>query len=382
MYLPKISVFVEEHHKQRIITFYTSDDPRISYERLSSFPLIRRDPITGLWYTLYTYTIIEDIVKHFKGFAYIDYSKLWSKISFPEERIPVDRKLRDRLPPLNPEHKEALVHYQSYMEAMRYSDNTVCTYINALHVFFAHTNDKALNDITTADIEHFNEQYIIKNGLSASYQNQVVNAIKGFYRRYNNTTFFLDKIERPRRPFKLPVVFSLEEVERLLNSIPNVKHRIMLTLIYSSGLRSGELINLRIEDVDSERMVIHLHQAKGNKDRVVPLAPSALDLLRTYYRMYKPKEYLFNGLGQLQYSSTSLQKVFREAVKRARIKKKCTLHTLRHSYATHLLESGVNLRYIQELLGHGSPKTTQIYTHVSSEASRKVISPLEKLNLR
>lgn len=382
MNLPKISLFIEEHNKQRRVIFYTADDPRISFERLNNFPLIRRDPNSGLWYTLYTRTVIEEIVEHFKGFAFIDYRKLWSKMALPKERIPVDRKQREQLPCLNPVHRAAIAKHQAYMEAMRYSSNTVVTYINALHVFFALNNAKAMKDITTADIEHFNESYIIKNGLSASYQNQVLNAIKGFYKRFNDTHFFLDEIERPRRPFKLPVVFSLEEVERILNSIPNVKHRIMLTLIYSSGLRSGELINLRIADVDSKRMVMHIHQAKGGKDRIVPLAPSALDLLRTYYLMYKPKEYLFNGAEQVQYSSTSLQCVFRAAVKKAGIKKKCTLHTLRHSYATHLLESGVNLRYIQELLGHGSPKTTQIYTHVSSEASRKVISPLEKLNLR
>ena len=155
----------------------------------------------------------------------------------------------------------------------------------------------------------------------------------------------------------------------------------MLSVIYSCGLRMGELINLRIRDVDSKRMVIHIKKAKGDKDRVVPLSESTLDILRTYYLEYKPEEYLFNGDGAVQYSRSSLQSVFRQAISRSGIKKKCTLHTLRHSFATHLLEAGVNLRYIQELLGHNSPKTTMIYTHVSSEASRKIESPIERIKL-
>jgi len=155
----------------------------------------------------------------------------------------------------------------------------------------------------------------------------------------------------------------------------------MLTLIYSCGLRSGELLNLNVRDIDSSRMIIHIHQAKGKKDRMVPLAPSALAMLRKYYIEHKPSGLLFTGADGGKYSHTSLQKVLKKALSLAKVHKQCTLHTLRHSYATHLLESGVNLRFIQELLGHNSPKTTQIYTHVSSEESRKVTSPLEKLDI-
>ena len=155
----------------------------------------------------------------------------------------------------------------------------------------------------------------------------------------------------------------------------------MLVLIYSCGLRSGELINLRITDIDSDRMIIHIKGAKGKKDRIIPLSETALELLREYFTAYRPKTYLFNGETKPQYSKTSLQKVYCKAKRIANIEKKATLQTLRHSYATHLLESGVNLRIIQEILGHSSPKTTQIYTHVSSEETSKVVSPLEKINL-
>lgn len=155
----------------------------------------------------------------------------------------------------------------------------------------------------------------------------------------------------------------------------------MLSLIYSAGLRRGEVLNMKINAIDSKRMMIHIFNAKGKKDRMVPLAPTALELLREYYKEYKPTHYLFEGQSGGKYSEKSLQEVFKKAKKLAGIKKNVTLHSLRHSYATHLLESGINLRYIQDLLGHKSPKTTQIYTHVSNEALSQVTSPLEQIKI-
>ncbi len=179
----------------------------------------------------------------------------------------------------------------------------------------------------------------------------------------------------------MPTILSLQEVEKIFNVTLNLKHLSALVLIYSSGLRSGELINLKISDIDSDRMIIHIKGAKGKKDRIVPLADSTLTLLREYYKVYRPKEHLFNGETKLVYSQSSLQAVFKKACKLASIQKRVTLHSLRHSYATHLLEGGVNLRYIQEILGHGSSKTTEIYTHVTNDSIRKVVSPIEKITL-
>ena len=149
----------------------------------------------------------------------------------------------------------------------------------------------------------------------------------------------------------------------------------------SCGLRVGDVLNLRISDIDSDRGIIHIKGGKGKKDRIVPLSPSVLKLLRSYFKKYRPEEFLFNGENSKQYSNSSIQKVFKQALKKGSITKKCTLHTLRHSYATHLLEAGTNLRVIQEILGHNDPKTTQIYTHVSSEHCAKVVSPIEKIKL-
>ena len=277
--------------------------------------------------------------------------------------------------------QERLDAFSHYMLQRRYSPNSVKSYREALRVFLDFIEDKVPEEITNDDLEQFNHERIIKKGFSASYQNQVINALKLYFRRFHGKQFDVSKIERPKDGYKLPIVLSLDEVENILNGTKNLKHRTMLSVIYSCGLRMGELINLRIRDVDSKRMVIHIKKAKGDKDRVVPLSESTLDILRTYYLEYKPEEYLFNGDGAVQYSRSSLQSVFRQAISRSGIKKKCTLHTLRHSFATHLLEAGVNLRYIQELLGHNSPKTTMIYTHVSSEASRKIESPIERIKL-
>ncbi len=282
----------------------------------------------------------------------------------------------------NQDTLEAVNEFVQYMEQRRYSHNTIISYSESLKTFLRFLDNPPIASINNEDLERFNHGYIIANNYSESYQNQVINAIKLYFSKKQDMQMHLHEIERAKKSYRLPVVLSLDEVETLLNSVKNLKHRCMLSLIYSCGLRAGELIHMRIADIDSKRMVIHIHQGKRKKDRVIPLSKSVLELLRSYYLDYKPKEYLFNGEKSLQYSYTSLSKVFRRAVERSGIRKRCTLHTLRHSYATHLLESGVNLRYIQELLGHNSPKTTMIYTHVSSEGSRAIASPIEKINLR
>ncbi len=210
---------------------------------------------------------------------------------------------------------------------------------------------------------------------------QVVNAIKKFFPVVENRRIDFEAILRTRTEKKLPAVLSLEEVSGLLNALDNLKHKTMLVLICSAGLRRGEILTMKINAIDSKRMMIHIFNAKGKKDRMVPLAPSALELLRNYYKEYRPKDFLVEGQNGGQNSEKSLQEVFKKAKTFAGIRKNVTLHSLRHSYATHLLESGINLRYIQDLLGHKSPKTTQIYTHVSNEAIHKVTSPLEQIRI-
>ncbi len=275
---------------------------------------------------------------------------------------------------------EQITKFCNYLKSKRYSESTVKTYSEALRSFLLFFNDKAVAEITNEDVILYNNDFILKNNLSASYQNQIVNAIKLYFKTLKNIKIELDKIHRPKRAKVLPNVLSKEEVKLILEAHNNVKHKTMLSLIYSCGLRRSELINLKITDIDSNRNIVIIRQAKGKKDRIAPLSPKILALLRIYYPIYKPKKWLFEGQnGNEQYSDQSLQSVLKQALVKVKITKPVSLHWLRHSYATHLLESGTDLRYIQELLGHNSSKTTEIYTHVSTKSLQQIKSPFDDL---
>ena len=204
-----------------------------------------------------------------------------------------------------------------------------------------------------------------------------MNALKLYFKTIHEKNIDIDKIHRPKREKVLPNVLSKEEVFKIIDLTKNLKHKTLLALIYSAGLRISEALAMKPNDIDSARMLIHIKNAKGKKDRYTLLSEKILLLLREYYTIYKPKEYLFEGQFGGQYSSRSAQTILKEAVKRAGINKPVSLHTLRHSFATHLLESGTDLRYIQDLLGHSSPKTTMIYTHVSSTSLKKIKNPFD-----
>jgi len=188
-------------------------------------------------------------------------------------------------------------------------------------------------------------------------------------------------ISRPREEQFLPEVLSTEEVTAILNAIQNIKHKVILMTIYSAGLRIGEAINLKIKDIDSERMQIRVEQGKGKKDRYTLLSAKNLQLLRKYFIEYKPKIWLFEGANGEMYSKKSIQIMLKKAVDKVGIKKHITVHTLRHSFATHLLEAGTDLRYIQSLLGHANSKTTEIYTHITTKGFDQIKSPLDNLNI-
>jgi site-specific recombinase XerD len=207
-----------------------------------------------------------------------------------------------------------------------------------------------------------------------------MNALKFYFEQVLYQPKMFLEIPRPKKPFKLPTVHSEAEIKRMLKVTDNVKHRTMLMTAYAGGLRISEIVNLRIRDIDSVRMVIYVRGAKGKKDRQVSLSTVLLEQLRRYFKLYKPKGWLFEGSGGDAYSTRSLQQVFQSAKKDSRNVKKGGIHSLRHSYATHLMENGTDLRLIQNLLGHNSIKTTVRYTHVSLRDIKKIQSPLDKLN--
>ncbi len=270
--------------------------------------------------------------------------------------------------------------FKQWLRSKRYSESTVTTYSEALKSFLVFYRDKSVAEISNDDVIVYNNDYIFRKNLSPSYQNQIVNAIKLFFQTIRETKIIVDKVHRPKRTKVLPNVLSKEEVKLILNAHSNLKHKMMLSLIYSCGLRCGELLALQPVHIDSKRKIVLLKNAKGKKDRIAPLSLKILEMLREYYTLFKPEKYLFEGqIKGEPYNDRSLQQVLKQALKKTKITKPVTLHWLRHSYATHLLESGTDLRYIQELLGHSSSKTTEIYTHVSTKSLEQIKSPFDDL---
>jgi len=272
---------------------------------------------------------------------------------------------------------ETMRKYTDLLIQKRYSDNTIKTYCNYFRDYCKYFKDDKLDNITTNQINAYILDMVKIKNISISQQNQRINAIKFYYEKVLGREKQYYNLHRPNKEHKLPKVLSKNEVKNILKSCSNIKHRCILMLIYSAGLRRSELLNLSISDIDSERMVIHINGAKGKKDRISLLSDNLLQLLRQYYKEYKPKKYLFEGQNGGKYSPTSVANVLKKAALKAGIRKNVTPHMLRHSFATHLLEQGTDLRYIQELLGHNSSKTTEIYTHVSKRAIDKIKNPMD-----
>ncbi len=332
------------------------------------------------WHVAYNEKIFESICELF--FKY--HVKVYKKNEYPADYIAPKKtqvnKQHHQLPELNEAGKKHIVQFESWMIARRYSQNTIDTYVNSLKVFLSYYRNKQAQDISNEDLVEFNTRYIIGNKLSVSYQNQIINAVKLFFRIILLKTMNVDLIYRPKNPKLLPNVLSKEEVKAILTIQSNLKHKAMLSLIYSCGLRCGELLKLKLTDVDSKRGLLIIRQSKGRKDRIAPLSQKIVEMLREYYLAYKPSIYLFEGqFKETMYDERSLQNVLKQALYKCGIMKPVSLHWLRHSYATHLLENGTDLRYIQELLGHSRSTTTEIYTHVSNRELGKIKSPFDLL---
>lgn len=272
---------------------------------------------------------------------------------------------------------EILKNYKELLVQKRYSDNTQKIYCNYFKDFSLNFKNELLEKLTISQINAYILNLIQSKNISISQQNQRINAIKFYYEKVLGREKQYYELHRPNKEHKLPKVLSKNEVKNILNSCNNIKHKCILMLIYSAGLRRSELLNLTIPDIDSERMVININGAKGMKDRISLLSDNLLKLLREYYKEYKPKKYLFEGANKGKYSPTSVANILKKAALKAGIHKNVTPHMLRHSFATHLLEQGTDLRYIQELLGHNSSKTTEIYTHVSKRAIDKIKNPVD-----
>ena len=279
---------------------------------------------------------------------------------------------------LNESDYKNITQFENYLKTNRYSESSISVYKSFIVFYLKYLKFKKITVINSTSVAQFNFDFIVSQNKSISYQNQAINALKNYF-KYLKLDVEVTLIERPRKEKRLPIILSSQEIKLLLENTNNLKHKTLLSLIYSAGLRISEAINLKITDIDSKRMIIHVKNAKGKKDRYTLLSEKILILLREYYTLYSPKKYLFEGQSSEQYSSKSAQVVLKKAAQRAKILKPITLHSLRHSFATHLLENGTDIRYIQNLLGHSSPKTTMIYTHVSEIAIQKIKNPFDSL---
>lgn len=277
-------------------------------------------------------------------------------------------------------HKEQeLKDFNIYLQSKRYSSSTKISYLGFVRSFLGYIGKKDSSHVTIKDIHEYNSKVILKSNYSISYQRQFISALKLFYTYVVHCSFDPNELERPMKEKKLPEVLNKEEVKAIIRHTRNLKHRAIISTLYSTGIRVSEVLNLQISDIDSNRMSVRVNNGKGRKDRYVKLSPANLYLLRKYYLAYKPLRYLFEGAKGKKYSASSIRKVLKNACEKASITKNVSPHTLRHSYATHCLELGVDLRYVQSLLGHTRPETTMIYTHISNAKIEKLASPFDEL---
>lgn len=362
------------HDKEkRLGLFFKYDDELIGSAKAAG---AKWSPGLRCWHLPDGGSSMKAVFAAFKGKAWVNVDAVVSKT--PTHNKPSQGR---KDPVLSPSQTEALAKMRQKLETARYSDSTIRVYQNALKQLFEFFPDAHPGDIRTEQIERFQHELATKRNTSNSYLNQMVNAIRYYYKEVLGDAQRVRFIERPRKEKKLPNVLSEEDVTAILRGPTNLKHRCILMLIYSAGLRLGELTALKVDDIVPERGQVIIRGGKGRKDRVSIVGKKILAELELYKEAYRPKHYLFEGQSGGAYSDTSVQAIFHQAKDKAGITKPATVHTLRHSFATHLLEKGTDLRYIQALLGHSSSKTTEIYTHVSTKALGKIRNPLDDLDI-
>ncbi len=275
-----------------------------------------------------------------------------------------------------------IANFEQKLKIERYSPNSIRNYSSSVRSFLnvAKLKFNSPEQLGVEEIEKYIFWKIEKYKISFSHQRIIVASLDKFYTLVLKTYLDLKHLYPSRKEKALPNYLSKQEVKKLLARIDNLKHRSIVKLLYGCGLRLSELINLKISDINSDTMTIRIRNAKGNKDRIVMLSNVILVDLRNYFIQYKPNVYLFEGQGGGLYTARSVQNLVQDAAEKAGITKKVTPHVLRHSFATHLLENGTDIRYIQELLGHSSIKTTEIYTHITDVSKSKIKSPLDSLD--
>jgi len=281
---------------------------------------------------------------------------------------------------IHPVNLSSLERMREVLLLKAYSPSTIKIYCNEFSQLLYLLKDIHVDTLTPERLRSYLLYCIRDLKLSENAIHSRMNAIKFYFEQVlRRNKFFFEEIPRPQKKSSLPKVFSKQDIAKIFAKVDNPKHLLMLKLCYGMGLRVSEIVNLKIKDIDSKRMLVHLEAAKGKKDRCVKLPSSILEDLRNYFKAYRPKTYLFEGQYGGQYAIRSAQSVFKNAMEKAKVNKTVGIHGLRHSYATHLLESGTDMFFIQKLLGHKDIKTTEIYTKVSNRQLGNIRSPLDDL---
>ncbi|WP_194768697.1 site-specific tyrosine recombinase/integron integrase [Tamlana sp. I1] len=319
---------------------------------------------------------VQILIKYLqKNHYYVDYSSMKKKIKLPNKTNRFSSVILYKELPL--ELRDCLKRFVVFLKGKRYSSSTISTYGTFVLRFMHYSKSVAISEWRLSNMQRFIEDVIAKEGYSISSHRQCVSALKLLSTFCNLEDFDASNLERPKKSRYLPTILSKEEVIDLIQVTKNLKHRAIIGLLYSSGLRISELLNLKKEDLDFDRSQVHIKLGKGRKDRTVVMSEVIKPLLLNYLNTYMPNLYFIEGRDGGIYSDTSVRHFIKASAKAANIRKRVSPHTLRHSYATHMLENGVDLRYIQDLLGHAKPETTMIYTHVAQKDLMKISSPLD-----
>lgn len=369
--LPIVTLSKKLHRKENQILIGFKHD-WVLIDVVKHLPAAKWSASLKSWYIKNNPENLKLLYAVFKDHATVDSSQIFSKPSIKTENI-IEKKPRQ----LSQDNKNLLNNFYRYLKGKRYSKSTVETYTFFVADFIEYNNLKDLKTLTVRDVELFIENVFIKRKYSISTQRQFISAFKQFIIYYPDTNISNLALTRPKKSKILPTVLSQEEMIRIIQHTKNLKHRAILALIYSAGLRISELLNLKLEHIQINRKQILIKNAKGRKDRYVTLAESFMPLLQNYLMTYRPELYFVEGTKSKPYSASSVRKFLNRSCKATGIIRTITPHTLRHSYATHLMESGVGLRHIQELLGHSRPETTMIYTHVARKDLLDIQSPLD-----
>lgn len=332
-------------------------------------------------------------IKQVPGASWSSTLKGWHIPDTEENRrkcgLPVDtalavqqRKVQTSTIKLSANNKAQLMLYLEQLALKQYSKSTLQTYRNEFMQLLQLLKDIPVQDLTPDHLKRYMLYCVVKLQLSENTLHSRLNALKFYFEQVLRREKFFWEIPRPKRPLQLPKLLNEEELRKLFNALSNKKHKAMLFTAYSAGLRVSEVANLKIKDIDSKRMQILIQRAKGKKDRYVNLSPVLLDILRKYIAEYQPKptEYLFESEQTFTaYPTRTIQQIFAKAKQKAGITKDVGIHSLRHSFATHLLDKGTDIKYIKDLLGHFDIKTTERYLHVSKQKLVNIISPLDDL---